>query len=172
MSKEELVYLLPRFLSEVKKMNGEDYPGKTLYELLLSIQMHMETVGGSFKLIDDPEFIKVKNTLDTLMKQRASLGIGTTVKKAEVISKEEEDILWNTGVLGSETPAQLLDTLVYLLGLHFALGAGKVTGSYVGSIRNYRLEPIQMDLNFCGTQRTYLKIDKAALSRTIYAQKL
>ncbi|CAG2228172.1 unnamed protein product [Mytilus edulis] len=40
MTKDELCYSLSRFICEVIKENGEDYPGQTLYEILINIQMH------------------------------------------------------------------------------------------------------------------------------------
>lgn len=45
-------------------------------------------------------------------------------KCAEVISEDDEEALWRT-VLGMDTPRKLVDTVLYLFGLHFALRAGK-----------------------------------------------
>ena len=42
-------------------------------------------------------------------------------KQAKVIIEDIEERLWHENVLGSDTPEKLLDTLVYLLGLSFAL---------------------------------------------------
>ena len=47
------------------------------------------------------------------------------VKKVEVITAEEENSLWTQGILGSSTPKQLFDALLYQLGLNFALRAAK-----------------------------------------------
>ena len=53
LSKEDLVQPLCQFLTEVKKLDGSDYPGKTLYEILISLQFWLETKGISWKLIND-----------------------------------------------------------------------------------------------------------------------
>ena len=37
---------------------------------------------------------------------------------------EEEKMLWNAGILGSQVPKQLVEMLLYLFGLHFALRTG------------------------------------------------
>ena len=46
------------------------------------------------------------------------------VQKAQVITKEQEDSLWEKGLLADETPQQLLDTLIFYIGFCFALHSG------------------------------------------------
>ncbi|CAC5407040.1 unnamed protein product [Mytilus coruscus] len=59
------------------------------------------------------------------MKERAIEGLGAnTRKQADVISVDEETSLYDKGILGVDNPQQLLDTLLYLCGLHFALRGG------------------------------------------------
>ena len=106
----------------MRKVNGEEFPGKTLYEILISLQMYLEI---HWKLLDDSEFVNVKFTLDNLMKKCTEDGIGHHVHKAKVLSYEEEDHLWACGLLGSSNPEQMLNTLVFLIGLHCCLCAGK-----------------------------------------------
>ena len=36
---------LCRFITEVKKVDGSDYPGKTLYDIIICIQFYLETQG-------------------------------------------------------------------------------------------------------------------------------
>ena len=36
-----------RFLTEIKKLDGSDFPGKTLYDLVICLQFHLETKGFS-----------------------------------------------------------------------------------------------------------------------------
>ena len=44
--------------------------------------------------------------------------------QAIVISVEQENDLWERKILGDASPKQLVDTLLYLFGVHFALRAG------------------------------------------------
>jgi len=41
-------------------------------------------------------------------------------KQVEVITKDMEDFMWTTGVLGDRNPEQLVETLLYVPGLHLA----------------------------------------------------
>ena len=41
MSDEILDFTLARFVAEVRKEDGQEYPGKTIYEILSSIQMYL-----------------------------------------------------------------------------------------------------------------------------------
>ena len=53
MSDEMLDFTLARFVAEVKKEDGQEYPGKTLYEILSSIQMYLHVQGKrNITLID------------------------------------------------------------------------------------------------------------------------
>jgi hypothetical protein len=51
--------------------------------------------------------------------------IGGAKKQALPITEEEEDTLWSKNVLGDDTREKLLYTLVYLMGLNFALRGGE-----------------------------------------------
>ena len=48
-----------------------------------------------------------------------------TVKQAEPITEKEEGLLWDNGLLGDHTPQALLNTVVYMIGLYFALRIGR-----------------------------------------------
>ena len=106
-------------------MNGEDYPAKTLYEIVICLQFHLETLGYTYKLLVDDCFKDIKYTLDNLMKIHTEQGIGCSKKSAEVFSFLDEDILWETGVVGVDTPDQLRNAVFIALGLTCAMRAGK-----------------------------------------------
>ena len=119
---ESLIFALCHFITEVKKVNGEDFPGKTLYDIIICIQFHLECLGFSYKLINHAAFKDLKFTLDNTMKMRTACGIGISVKQAEVLSATDEDYLWS---LGTSNPDQLLNTVVFCIRKGFALHAGQ-----------------------------------------------
>ena len=122
---ESLKFALCHFIMEVKKINGQDFPGKTLYHIVVCVQFHLECMGFAFKLINDTAFCDLKFTLDNTMKARISQGIGLATRKSEVITSTDEDLLWSLDLLDIMHPDQLLNTVIYSIGKGFALCAGK-----------------------------------------------
>lgn len=149
MTTDELCYALSRFVLEVRKESGEEYPSETLYELIICIQLYLSSHGIEVKLLQDAGFISLKNTLDNRMKDLSSKGIRVERKQADMISMEDETKMWDTGILGIDTPQKLLDTVLYLFGLHFALRAGQ-------EHRNLRFVNSQIVLHSDG-EREYLR---------------
>ena len=43
-----------RFIFEVRKKTGDVYPAETLYEIVISLQMYLNSVGINVKFLDDP----------------------------------------------------------------------------------------------------------------------
>ena len=60
MMKDELNFSIARFICEVKKENGEEYPGQTLYELVILLQLFLEQNGLNYKLLNEECFIQLK----------------------------------------------------------------------------------------------------------------
>ena len=71
---------------------------------------HMRGNGGQVDFFQDPGFSTFRASLDAEMKRLSREGVGSKKKQAEIITEEEEELLWVKGVLGDETPQRLLDT--------------------------------------------------------------
>ena len=56
MTNDELHYASSRFVCEVPKQNGEDYPAHTLCDLIMSIQIYLDMKGVHHKYLDDEAF--------------------------------------------------------------------------------------------------------------------
>ena len=59
------------------------------------------------------------------MKRLRSIGLGVKTKQAEPLSIQEENQLWELGLLGDHPPQVLIDTMLFLCGMHFALRSGQ-----------------------------------------------
>ncbi len=74
--------------------------------------------------VDDSEFVRVRYTLDNLMKKRTADRVSVT-KSAAPISFADEEKMWLNGTLGEDTPVKLRNTVMYLLGLSCGLRSGQ-----------------------------------------------
>ena len=81
-----LGFALCHFIMEVKKVDGSDLSVKTLYDIVVYVQFHLEYLGFAFKLINDTVFHHLKYTLDNTIKQCVQAGIGLSLRQAEVLS--------------------------------------------------------------------------------------
>ena len=102
------------FLTKVRKVDGSPFPPHVLYEILVCLQFQLEMHGIMWKLLEDEHFTSIKFTLDNVMKMHCCQGYSTSVKQADVLLYEDENMLWQMGYLEYDNPTKLLNTLVYV----------------------------------------------------------
>ena len=122
-SQDDLNFALSRFICEIKRIDGSDYPPNTLREVIIMVQMYLNENNIFWKLLEHPNFQCLRNVVDNTMKERTALGLGQRVS-SEIISLDHEDKLFNSGCLGDSEPQQLLYTVIYMMGMHLALRGG------------------------------------------------
>ena len=126
MDHETLNEALQCFLFEVRREDGSKYKSQTLYGLVCGIQGYLRLMGRSINVFEDDVFKGAINALDAAMKELSATGYGpATREQSEPITIEEENMLWEKGILGDSNPEQLLNTILYLNGLQFALRGGQ-----------------------------------------------
>ena len=119
---------LSRFVAETRNAKGDPYTPSTLNQLLASLLRHMRTANPN-----TPNFMDKKNThfqglhgtLDNVFRKLHENGIGRKVKHAEIITKDEENQLWESGELGTKTPRSLQNAVFYYNGKNFCLRGGE-----------------------------------------------
>ena len=87
--------------------------GKTIYEMLNSIQTYLRReCNRNLTLIDKTSrvFRNLNSALNFVMKERAGQGFGVEVTQAHFISEEQENYLWEQGLLGSSNGCLRRDT--------------------------------------------------------------
>ena len=68
----------------MKEIDGTDFPSKTLYDILICVQFHLECLDFAWKLLLEESFKEAKYTLDNLIKIRTAQGLGNSVKQAQI----------------------------------------------------------------------------------------
>ena len=75
---------------------------------------------------NDPNYAGLRGTRDTVTCELRSDGIGATVKHAEVISREEEELLWSSGIMGVDNPRALANAVFFFAnGKNLCLRGGR-----------------------------------------------
>ena len=148
---ESLKFALCRFIMENKKISGKEFPGKTLYHIVVCMQFHLECLGFAFKLINDPAFRNLKFMLDNNMNARVSHGIGFSIKKADMLTSTDES---------SNHPDQLLNTVIYILSARALLyEQARSTGHSVAYCLPHNLNSLKTvtEKYFCITRRMWVQ---------------
>ncbi|XP_063436375.1 uncharacterized protein LOC134717811 [Mytilus trossulus] len=118
---QELDLLLARFFMTAKKCDGGDYEPDTLKSIQGSINRHLTVKHCNIDLIKDKEF---KHSRDVLMSKRKLLrqnGKGNKPKKAEPLTKEKIDILYQKKLLGAANPRALTNTVFLNNSMFFGM---------------------------------------------------
>lgn len=123
MNKEMLQHWLTLFVLEVRKQDGTEYPPNTLYHIVCGIMRYLRQNAIHVDFFQDPMFADFRQSLDAEMKRLKGSGLGSQ-KQVEPLTEENEEKLWQAGVLGAHNLQALLNTMIYINGLYFALHSG------------------------------------------------
>ena len=117
---------LGRFVVEVRRQDGKHYPPKTLQLLLFGLQRHLNSaLSTEVNFMRDPEFHDLRKILDSYYRKLHQEGVGCSSKSTELLTREDEEKLWQSGVLNPDTPQGLLNCVFFLNGKNFCLRGGQ-----------------------------------------------
>ena len=125
---DELNKWLSFFFLETRNQKGEKYPPKTLYQLMCGLlryaRLQIDPNYPNFLDVKNTSFRPLQNTMDNVFKQLRKEGIGAEKKRAEVVTKEDEERLWSTQTIGIHDPQALFRAVFYYNGKNFCLRGG------------------------------------------------
>ena len=100
-------------------------PPSTIYAISCGLLIRVKERRPGINVFKDSGFDSFRKTLDGEMRKLRAQGLGVQRKQAEPFSIEEENKLWSDGLLGADSPQILLDNMVFMCGLYFALRSGQ-----------------------------------------------
>ena len=119
------------FVTEARQSNGKSYTPRSISQLLTGLQRYINSRRDPHEArlrLTDPSsaaYRELHNVLQRLYRELHKSGIGASRRQAAVITVDEERILWEKGVLSTQSTQSLLNTVFYLTGLHFVLRGGQ-----------------------------------------------
>ncbi|XP_066920125.1 uncharacterized protein KIAA1958-like [Clytia hemisphaerica] len=117
----DLDSLLQRFFAEIKKQNGKDYEPGSLASLQSGIDRYLREKRYQYSIMNDIEFSSSRAVLEGKARLLREQGMGKRPNKAASLTKAEEEILWECGQLGTESPSSLINTIWWQFSMHFGL---------------------------------------------------
>ena len=167
---EKLGYWLARFVLEVRKQDGKDYPFRSLYNLCAAIQRYLREKESmcDIHILDqkNAHFRKFVGALDSKMMELARKGIGTETNSADPITKQDEEYLWERNVINTNT-AQGLSFGIYfynskLFGLRAMDEHVEMERSQFSIVRREDgVEGVKFSGRICKNQRGGIKMMKS-----------
>lgn len=116
MTSETLNYWMQRFVLEVRKQDGSEYPPRSLYYIVCGLLRYLRDENiHNMNFLDekDHRFAVFQRVLDARMKELLSKGLGTKVRQADPILPEDEEKIWSQKVFGMHSSKALQYTVFF-----------------------------------------------------------
>lgn len=118
MSIAELNYFISKFILEVRRVDGKEYPRTSkIYSMLLCLHCYLKERGKNYVFVRDHKFLPIKNTYNRIKKDLEA----TPAPKPQVISPAEEETMWERGDSGYRKPKESCNTVFYIIGTQTGL---------------------------------------------------
>lgn len=116
---------LKHFIFEIRRKDGSEYPGNTLYNIVCGLSRFIKTQRPDCNIMDKENinFNQFIACLDGRMKDLTTRGVGTTRRSADPISASDESIMWNCGAFSLTDGKGLLRTVYFYNSKVFGLRA-------------------------------------------------
>ena len=125
---ERINHWLSRFVVEARRSDGKQHLHTTLANLLAGLYRYSKKFDPSvpnFMNKKDGTFKDLYGALEIKYYELRVAGVGADVKHSPIVTKEEEDTLWKSSVLGDQDPVALQRAVFFMSGRCFASEVAK-----------------------------------------------
>ena len=125
---ESIDLWISRFVAEVRRSDGAPYPPKTIHQILSGLLRYMRSINSCCPNILDRksgQFPKITGSCEVVFRQLRQSGIGANVKHTSIITMDEEQQLWDLGIINITEPLGLLRSVFYYVGKLCCLRGGE-----------------------------------------------
>ena len=105
--------VLQQYFAEIHNEKGEEYEPDTLRTMLSAMHRYIKGTGYSYNILTAPEFASAREVLNGKAIALRESGKGKRKRKADFVTTEDEQTMWNNGILGSSTPQNLNYTMFF-----------------------------------------------------------
>ena len=106
--------MLSLFVVEASKQDGKPHPAKTVYHLLAGILRYMREADPKAPNFLDQKDGDLHGTMDTHFRALRQQGVGAQVNHAKLLTPEEENLMWQLVVMGTNTTRAPLQAVFFL----------------------------------------------------------
>lgn len=166
---DELNYSLCLFVKEVRKPNGTEYAPDTIYYLVLGIQQYLFENGRIDNIFTDPYYERFTDCLDEVAKKFSVLYNDSQY----IVTRVEEEHLWECKQLGAHSPHVLLSTLMFFNTKHFNLTTVEehMELSFSHIMKHWKRNPNQGGAKMPGSRNVLLRFYPPQSSLAANARK-
>ena len=118
LNERQLDEMLQQFYAEVRKEDGSKYEPNSLRVMLASLDRHFRENGAPYSLLKDKAIVHSRQVLNGKAIELCESRKGKRKNKADPVTAEEE-LLWESSVLGCNNPESLNHSVWYTLSQHF-----------------------------------------------------
>ena len=119
---------LSLYLIETRRKDGKNFPSSTLDCLLSGLLRYTRNLNpNAVNFLDEKDaiFVGLRGVRDNMSRKLREEGVGASVKHTEAVSREEEEKLWSSGLLGIDSPRCLANAIFYGNGKNLCLRGGR-----------------------------------------------
>ena len=103
----------------MRKADGSNYEPNTLRGLMSSYERHLRRHDYEYSLTNSIQFAKLREVMKSKQRELKRQGLGNLPNKADAVTDDDIEKLWQCNQLGAANPESIINTLWFFSTIHF-----------------------------------------------------